>query len=143
MPPRTMPSQRQKRLGAEVRKLRTAAGMTAEYAAALLGTDRAKLSNIESGIRNISAERVRTLATHCNCPDEEYVAALVAYTTSTRTHQGRSRHRARCRARGRRSRARASDGPTGAATLRSATLAVPARTRRSARAARARRPRGP
>ncbi|QKV71578.1 helix-turn-helix transcriptional regulator [Streptomyces harbinensis] len=86
MPPRTMPSQRQKRLGAEVRKLRTAAGMTAEYAAALLGTDRAKLSNIESGIRNISAERVRTLATHCNCPDEEYVAALVAYTTSTRGH---------------------------------------------------------
>ncbi|MCU4746239.1 MULTISPECIES: helix-turn-helix domain-containing protein [Streptomyces] len=80
MPPRTMPSQRQKRLGAEVRKLRTNAGMSAEYAAGLLGTDRAKISNIESGIRNITPERVRTLATHCECTDEEFVSALTELT---------------------------------------------------------------
>lgn len=80
MPPRTMPSQRQKRLGAEVRKLRTNAGMSAEYAAGLLGTDRAKISNIESGIRNISPERVRTLATHCDCTDDAFVSALTELT---------------------------------------------------------------
>lgn len=77
MPPRTTPTQRQKRLGAEVRKIRTTAGMSAEHAAGLLGVDRGKISNIESGIRNISPERLRTLATHCECADERYVSGLV------------------------------------------------------------------
>ncbi|RKN45762.1 helix-turn-helix domain-containing protein [Streptomyces hoynatensis] len=80
MPPRTTPTQRQKRLGAEIRKLRTTAGMSVEYAAGLLGVDRGKISNIESGVRNISAERLRTLAAHCECADERYVAALTEFT---------------------------------------------------------------
>jgi transcriptional regulator with XRE-family HTH domain len=80
MPPRTTPTQRQKRLGAEVRKLRTGAGMTAEYAARLLGVDRGKISNFESGIRNIGPDRLRTLATHCECTDDRYVSALVELT---------------------------------------------------------------
>ncbi|MEV7868071.1 helix-turn-helix transcriptional regulator [Streptomyces sp. NPDC088124] len=76
MPPRTTPTQRQKRLGAEVRKMRTSAGMTAEHAAGLLGVDRGKISNFEAGIRNISPERLRALAAHCECADERYVDAL-------------------------------------------------------------------
>jgi transcriptional regulator with XRE-family HTH domain len=78
MPPRTTPSERQKRLGSELRKMRVAAGMSAEHAAGLLGLDRAKISNIETGIRTISAERLRTLACNCDCSDAAYIDALVA-----------------------------------------------------------------
>ncbi|MEV1078982.1 helix-turn-helix transcriptional regulator [Streptomyces sp. NPDC050211] len=77
MAARTSPTERQKRLGAEVRRMRTAAGLTGEYAAGLLGVDRGKISNIESGTRTISAERLRTLACNCDCDDEAYVDALV------------------------------------------------------------------
>ncbi|MFI1204778.1 helix-turn-helix transcriptional regulator [Streptomyces sp. BHT-5-2] len=78
MPPRTIPTERQKRLGSELRRLRTAAGMSAEHAAGLLGVDRGKISNMESGVRGISAERLRTLACNCGCTDEKYIEALVA-----------------------------------------------------------------
>ncbi|MFF9621734.1 helix-turn-helix domain-containing protein [Streptomyces griseosporeus] len=77
MPPRTTPTERQRRLGSELRKMRTAAGITADQAAGLLGLDRAKISNIETGIRTISEERLRTLACNCDCSDQAYVEALV------------------------------------------------------------------
>ncbi|MFH8294824.1 helix-turn-helix domain-containing protein [Streptomyces sp. NPDC018059] len=80
MPPRTTPSERQKRLGSELRKMRVAAGMSTERAAGLLGLDRAKISNIETGIRTISAERLRTLACNCDCSDTAYIDALVDMT---------------------------------------------------------------
>jgi transcriptional regulator with XRE-family HTH domain len=51
--------------------------MTGEYAAGLLGVDRGKISNIESGTRAISPERLRTLACNCDCDDEAYIDALV------------------------------------------------------------------
>ncbi|MEV5880957.1 helix-turn-helix transcriptional regulator [Streptomyces sp. NPDC052101] len=78
MPPRTTPTERQKRLGSELRKMRTAAGMTADQAAGLLGLDRAKVSNIETGIRTISPERLHTLACNCACSDQAYIDTLVA-----------------------------------------------------------------
>jgi transcriptional regulator with XRE-family HTH domain len=78
MPTRNTPTERQRRLGAELRKLRIAAGASTEYAAGLLGIDRAKISNMESGTRIASAERVRTLASNYDCSDEAYVDALVA-----------------------------------------------------------------
>ncbi|GAA0689886.1 MULTISPECIES: Scr1 family TA system antitoxin-like transcriptional regulator [Streptomyces] len=77
MPPRTVLTQRQKRLGSELRRMRTAAGMSAEYAAGLLGVDRSRISNMESGQRGINAERLRKLACNCDCTDETYVEALV------------------------------------------------------------------
>ncbi|MET9501065.1 helix-turn-helix transcriptional regulator [Streptomyces sp. NPDC006259] len=83
MAARTSPTERQKRLGAEVRRLRTAAGMTGEYAAGLLGVDRGKISNIESGTRAISPDRLRTLACNCDCDDEAYVDALVEMAQPT------------------------------------------------------------
>ncbi|MEV0111624.1 helix-turn-helix transcriptional regulator [Streptomyces sp. NPDC050844] len=76
MPPRTAPTQRQKRLGAELRKIRLAAEVSTEYAAGLLGLDRNKVSNIESGVRTITPERLRTLACNYACRDEAYVDAL-------------------------------------------------------------------
>jgi transcriptional regulator with XRE-family HTH domain len=77
MPPRTILTERQKRLGSELRRIRTSAGMSAEYAAGLLGVDRGKISNMESGVRGISAERLRTLACNCDCTDERYIEALI------------------------------------------------------------------
>lgn len=78
MSTRTTPTARQRRLGAELRKMRLAAGATTEYAAGLLGVDRTRVSNMESGIRPISPERVRTLACNYACADETYVNALIA-----------------------------------------------------------------
>ncbi|WP_415949947.1 helix-turn-helix domain-containing protein [Streptomyces sp. KLOTTS4A1] len=84
MAARTAPTERQRRLGAELRKMRNSAGMTAEFAAGLLGVDRGKISHIELGVRAINAERVRTLACNCGCRDEEYVQALVGMTRQGR-----------------------------------------------------------
>ncbi|EPJ35193.1 hypothetical protein STAFG_7755 [Streptomyces afghaniensis 772] len=82
MATRSTPTERQKRLGAELRKMRLAAGATTEYAAGLLGIDRTRLSNMESGIRPFSADRVRTLACNYACADARYVEALVAMADS-------------------------------------------------------------
>lgn len=78
MPPRSAPTERQRRLGAELRKLRVTAGMTTEHAAALLGVPRTNVPNMESGRSGISAERVRTLAGNYGCTDQALVEALAA-----------------------------------------------------------------
>ncbi|TWG00712.1 helix-turn-helix domain-containing protein [Kitasatospora viridis] len=78
MPTRRTPTERQKRLGAELRKLRLSAGVTTDYAAGLLGMDRIRIANMESGIRAISPERVRTLASNYDSVDDAYIEALVA-----------------------------------------------------------------
>lgn len=78
MPTRPAPTERQKRLGAELRKMRLAAGRTTEYAAGLLGLDRTKVSNMESGVRATSPDRVRMLAGNYECADEAYIEALAA-----------------------------------------------------------------
>lgn len=52
--------------------------MSAQQAAALLGVDRTRIPNIESGRFGISAERVRTLAFNYGCPDTGLVDLLAA-----------------------------------------------------------------
>ncbi|WND35452.1 helix-turn-helix transcriptional regulator [Streptomyces sp. BB1-1-1] len=81
---RTSATARQKRLGIEVRRMRTSAGMSAEFAAGLLGVDRGTISHVESGVRAISPERVRTLACNCDCQDSAYVEALVGMAAAGR-----------------------------------------------------------
>ncbi|CAL9469714.1 helix-turn-helix domain-containing protein [Streptomyces sp. enrichment culture] len=85
MPRRQQPTARQARLGAELRKLREAAGLKGREAAALLGTDSAQMSQIEAGTAGVSAERVRRLAAQYSCTDAELIEALVAMATD-RTH---------------------------------------------------------
>ncbi|MFJ7251473.1 DUF5753 domain-containing protein [Streptomyces sp. NPDC098085] len=77
MPSSATPTERQKRLGAELRKMRVAAEATTAYAAGLLGIDRTKISNMEGGVRPITPARVRTLACNYACADTLYVDALV------------------------------------------------------------------
>ncbi|MFJ3774037.1 helix-turn-helix domain-containing protein [Streptomyces sp. NPDC090075] len=74
---RKQPTARQARLGAELRKLREAAGLKGLEAAALLGTDSAQISQIEFGTAGVSEERVRRLAAHYSCTDAELIEALV------------------------------------------------------------------
>ncbi|MDX6758364.1 MULTISPECIES: helix-turn-helix domain-containing protein [unclassified Streptomyces] len=78
MPPRSTPTARQRRLGSELRRLREESGTSVQWAAALLGVDRTRIPNIESGRIGISAERVRTLARHYGCRDPELVDLLAA-----------------------------------------------------------------
>ncbi|KOV75784.1 MULTISPECIES: helix-turn-helix domain-containing protein [unclassified Streptomyces] len=85
MPRRQQPTARQERLGAELRKLREAAGLKGREAAALLGTDAAQMSQIEAGTAGVSEERVRRLAAQYSCTDAALIDALVVMATD-RTH---------------------------------------------------------
>ncbi|MGY6024964.1 helix-turn-helix domain-containing protein [Streptomyces spinosirectus] len=78
---RKEPTARQQRLGTELRKLREAAGLKGREAAALLGTDSAQVSQIEFGTAGVSEERVRRLAAHYACTNQELTEGLVAMAT--------------------------------------------------------------
>jgi transcriptional regulator with XRE-family HTH domain len=78
MPLRSTATARQERLGAELRKMREAAGITARDTARLLGTDPAKVSHIEAGRLGVSEERLRRLATFYECGDTTLIDTLVA-----------------------------------------------------------------
>ncbi|MFF7971891.1 Scr1 family TA system antitoxin-like transcriptional regulator [Streptomyces sp. NPDC007905] len=69
------------RLGAELRRLREAAGLKAREVAGLLSSTSAQMSQIEAGLAGVSEERVRRLAAHYACADETLLEALVAMVT--------------------------------------------------------------
>ncbi|GEC05865.1 transcriptional regulator [Streptomyces spinoverrucosus] len=81
MPVRQHPTARQVRLGAELRKMREAAGLKATEAASLLGVNSVQMSQIESGISGVSEQRLRRLAANYACPDHQLIDALVAMAT--------------------------------------------------------------
>ncbi|MFC8430313.1 helix-turn-helix domain-containing protein [Streptomyces sp. NPDC057253] len=78
---RREPTARQMRLGVELRRLREAAGLTTIEASALLGVNRVQITHIESGITGVSEQRVRRLASHYACTDQDFVDALVSMAT--------------------------------------------------------------
>ncbi|MEU0115506.1 helix-turn-helix transcriptional regulator [Streptomyces bobili] len=78
MAPRSQPTARQMRLGAELRKLREAAGFKAREVAAFLNSTSGQMSQMEAGIAAVSADRIRRLATHYSCTDEALIDALAA-----------------------------------------------------------------
>jgi transcriptional regulator with XRE-family HTH domain len=80
MSPSSAPTARRQRLGTELRRLREHAGLTATEAAALLGGNQARISNIEAGRYGVSAERVRALACHYECGDQSLVEAMAGMT---------------------------------------------------------------
>ncbi|MEV0640050.1 helix-turn-helix transcriptional regulator [Streptomyces sp. NPDC050619] len=75
---RNRPTARQVRLGAELRRLREAAGLSAKEVAGLLSSSSTHMSQIEAGSSGISEERLRRLAAHCACADQALIEALVA-----------------------------------------------------------------
>ncbi|MER7191819.1 helix-turn-helix domain-containing protein [Streptomyces flaveolus] len=82
---RREPTARQVRLATELRRLREAAGLNSRQAAALLGVAPAQMTHIESALAGVSEQRVRRLASHYACTDEEFIDALVQMATD-RTH---------------------------------------------------------
>ncbi|MFF8596067.1 helix-turn-helix domain-containing protein [Streptomyces sp. NPDC015220] len=80
MPPTSNPTLRQRRLGAELRKLRERAGLTATAAAELLGVNQARVSMIETGRTPVSADKLRAMAHTYECFDDQLVEALAAMT---------------------------------------------------------------
>ncbi|GGZ48506.1 transcriptional regulator [Streptomyces inusitatus] len=80
MAPRHSPTVRQRRFGAELRRLREEAGLSAPVAAQRLGADRTMISNIEAGRFGISEGRLRRLASIYGCGDAGLVEALAAMT---------------------------------------------------------------
>lgn len=80
MPPKSVPTLRQKRLGAELRKMREHAGLSIQEASELLGADRPRITNMELARFGVSEERLRTLAALYGCADTEFINALAAMT---------------------------------------------------------------
>ena len=78
---RREPTARQLRLATELRRLREAAGLTSREAASLLGVSPAQITHIESALAGVSEQRLRRLASHYACTDEEFVDALAAMAT--------------------------------------------------------------
>ncbi|MEU1792174.1 helix-turn-helix transcriptional regulator [Streptomyces sparsogenes] len=74
---RANPTYRQRRFGAEVRKLRESAGLSASQSAAVMNMNPSHISNVESGRTGLSPERLRALATAAGREDSTYVDALV------------------------------------------------------------------
>ncbi|MFJ8003378.1 helix-turn-helix domain-containing protein [Streptomyces fagopyri] len=81
MSTRREPTARQLRLATELRRLRDAAGLTAREAATLLGVSNVQISQIEAGLSGVSEQRLRRLASHYACTDDEFIDALVAMAT--------------------------------------------------------------
>jgi transcriptional regulator with XRE-family HTH domain len=79
---RTNPSQRQKRLGHELRKLREAAGLTTSEAGRHVGLGQAHLSHIEAGRTACPEPRLRALAELYSCRNDPLVETLTSMTNS-------------------------------------------------------------
>ncbi|MFT2016094.1 helix-turn-helix domain-containing protein [Streptomyces sp. 796.1] len=76
-----MTTARQRRLGAELRKMREAAGLNAREAATALGIDYTKVSHIETARTGVGSDRLRVLANSYGCTDEAYLQALISMAT--------------------------------------------------------------
>ncbi|MFJ4096933.1 helix-turn-helix domain-containing protein [Kitasatospora sp. NPDC089913] len=73
---RTQISERQRRFGAELRRLREAAGLAVKDAGALVGMGGPQLSHIEAGRTGLDPDRLTTLLNAYGHMDETYVTAL-------------------------------------------------------------------
>ncbi|MFF1693398.1 helix-turn-helix domain-containing protein [Streptomyces sp. NPDC058257] len=80
---RTAISERQRRLGLELKQLREQAGLTAGEAADCIGMSRGQLSHIEMGRTSILTDRLLGLCRTYGCADAPYVKALVSMSEAT------------------------------------------------------------
>lgn len=80
MPVTGAPTLRQRRLGAELRKLRERAGLSSTAGAAIIGIQQARMSMIEAGRHGVSVDRVHAMARGYSCDDADLIDALSAMT---------------------------------------------------------------
>ncbi|MFF1787164.1 Scr1 family TA system antitoxin-like transcriptional regulator [Kitasatospora sp. NPDC058243] len=76
MPGRHNPTLRQRRLGAELRKMREQAGLGGSQLARVLGVSPAQVTQMESGKTSVSVDRLRTVADACECYNQPLIDAL-------------------------------------------------------------------
>ncbi|MEV6975618.1 helix-turn-helix transcriptional regulator [Kitasatospora sp. NPDC093806] len=76
MPPRRHPSLRQRRLGAELRRIREAATLGGPQLARILDIDVSQISQMESGRIGVSRQRLRAIANACKCLNDPLIDAL-------------------------------------------------------------------
>ncbi|MGK5631449.1 helix-turn-helix domain-containing protein [Streptomyces sp. URMC 123] len=74
---RANPTYRQRRFGAELRRLRKRAGLSSTEAAAALGMKQPQLSNAEAGKTGLNEERVRHLAQAAGISASPFLEALI------------------------------------------------------------------
>jgi transcriptional regulator with XRE-family HTH domain len=75
-------SERQRRLGFELKQLREQAGLSAAEASERIGMGRAQLSQIETAKTTILTERLRALCDLYGCTDKAFIESLVALSES-------------------------------------------------------------
>ncbi|MFP3987819.1 helix-turn-helix transcriptional regulator [Streptomyces sp. E11-3] len=80
---RTQISERQRRLGAELRRLRDSRGVTTSEAAAAAGFNSPFLSHIEAGRTAVATDRLHRLCAHYEVSSAPYLEALVAMSESS------------------------------------------------------------
>lgn len=78
MPPRSQPSERHRRLGAELRKLRRSAGLSGDRAAELIDADRGRMSNIEAGRVDVPRNGLHKLLRAYGCTEGPLFEGLMA-----------------------------------------------------------------
>ncbi|MHA5048834.1 helix-turn-helix domain-containing protein [Streptomyces sp. SD15] len=83
MPPRNSPSERQRRLGAELRKLRLRARMSSDDAAEVLEGERSRVSHIEAGRLDVSRNRLYRLLRAYDCPAGPYFDELMGMAAAS------------------------------------------------------------
>lgn len=80
---RTIISERQRRLGYELKKLREQAGLSAGDVAGRISMGRGQLSHIEAGRTSILSDRLRDLCRALGCESVPYIESLVAMSEAT------------------------------------------------------------
>ncbi|MBB5939419.1 helix-turn-helix domain-containing protein [Streptomyces zagrosensis] len=79
---RTHITERQRRLGVELKRLRLAAGLSIAKGGELIGMGTPHLSHIEAGRTAIPTERLRKLVHAYGCKNDPYIDALVSMSES-------------------------------------------------------------
>ncbi|KUM80185.1 helix-turn-helix domain-containing protein [Streptomyces curacoi] len=80
---RTTISERQRRLGFELKQLREQAGLTTTEAADRIGMTRGQLGHIEAGRTSVLTERLLDLCRIYGCSEDPYIQALVAMSEAS------------------------------------------------------------
>ncbi|MFJ2780583.1 helix-turn-helix domain-containing protein [Kitasatospora sp. NPDC087315] len=78
---RPNPTLRQRRLGAELRRMREQAGFGGSQLGRAVGMNPAQVTQMESGKIGISVERLRTIASACMCVNQPLIDALADIIT--------------------------------------------------------------
>ncbi|WP_223243136.1 helix-turn-helix domain-containing protein [Streptomyces sp. CBMA123] len=76
MPLRSNPTLRQRRLGTELRRMREQAGLGGSELARTLGISPGQMTQMEKAKIGVSPERLRTVASACNCANQPLINAL-------------------------------------------------------------------